>query len=107
MPDRCDAHECHPTAARPIATQPVTPSVLCTLYFVLCTSLMVSAFYPRAETTEDLPGDRPDGGGHFTGTDLVISLTADDHDLVAGRDVQSGDVHDHHVHADRPDDGHS
>src|SRR2546428_770346 len=64
----------------------------------------VDALDPAADATDDLPGNRPDGVRHLAGIDPVAALAPDEHDLVAGRDVETGHVHHEHVHADRSHD---
>ncbi len=61
-------------------------------------------FDPRSEAADDLPGNRADRRGHLAHVDAIAALLADDHDLVARRDVRAGHVRHQHVHAHRTDD---
>src|SRR5688572_20822760 len=76
-------------------------------YFVLRTSYFVLPLYPRPEPADDFPGNGADRGGHLAGCDLLVSLPPDDHHLVAGGDLETGDVRDQHVHTDGADDRHT
>src|SRR5436189_708621 len=69
----------------------------------------VYTLYARSDPAEDLIRNRSDRRSHFTNVDAILGavrrlLRSDDDDLVAGRDVEAGDVGHQHVHAHRTDD---
>src|SRR5699024_6698140 len=65
----------------------------------------IHALDARADAAQQLPRDRPDGGGDLAHVEAFGALLADDDDLVARFDVDVGHVDHHHVHADGADDG--
>src|SRR4030095_12296657 len=81
-----------------------TELLLFTFGFSLLTCIL--PLNPGAEPAHDLPRHRANRRGHFARGYFFVALSPDEHDLIAGRDVEPGDVHHDHVHADRSDNGH-
>src|SRR5687768_2019470 len=71
--------------------------------------LVVLSFNPRAQATDNLPGDCSDGGRHFARVDLLptfAALTPEEHHFIARLDfTEICHVHGDHVHRHRADDG--
>src|SRR5262245_44422066 len=70
--------------------------------------LVVLSFNPRAETADDLPRNRPDGGGHLARVDALpalVTLPSKQDDFIARLHTDEiGDVDGEHIHRDRADD---
>src|SRR5690349_2343674 len=84
---------------------PNPPSSIQSAICNLQSSIVEQSFNARADPAQQLVGDRANRGRHLAYVDDAAILFADDHDVVARRDIQTRDVHDRHVHAHGSDDG--
>src|SRR4051794_2892986 len=67
-------------------------------------SSSVHSLDSRADPAQNLVRDGADSCRHLTNVDPIVALRADNHDLVAGRDLETRDVGHQHVHVDGADD---